>query len=278
MRTETGKSLEAELCAWFHPLDSCVVAFSGGLDSTVVAKAAAIQLGENAVAVMATGATCTEKEVEDAEAVAAAIPIRFITFSSPEMLDERFTANDVERCYYCKRLRFQAIREYAALNGIATVLDGSNADDLDDFRPGRKAALFRLRSPLAELGFDKNSVRTLARSWNLPNSEKPASPCLATRIAYGLRITEDRLRKIEKAENLLNELRFSPVRVRLHSDELVRIEVAEDKIVRLLETPIRERILRDFGQLGFTHISVDLHGFRSGNMNGALQPNKGPEA
>ncbi len=261
------------LLDWFRCVDSCVVAFSGGLDSTVVATAAAKALGnradDKAIAVMATSATCTESELEDAKAVAAAIPIRFVSFAGSEMADERFTANDKERCYFCKRIRFQAIREYAEANGIKTVLDGSNADDLNDYRPGRRAvAEFGIRSPLAELGFDKKTVRALARLWNLPNCDKPAAPCLATRIAYGLEITEERLRKIEAAEKILTGLHFSPVRVRLHSDDLARIEVAEEQIARLTETKVREHLLHELRPLGFRHIACDLCGFRSGSMNG----------
>ncbi len=272
------------LIDWFravnsYAVNSCIVAFSGGVDSTVVAKAAVLALGDkNAIAVMAISATSTDTELERARSVAAAIPIRFESFVSAEMADECFRVNDLERCYFCKRIRFRAIRDFATKNGVATIVDGSNADDLDDFRPGRKAALeWGLKSPLAELGFDKKTVRALAQHWNLPNSELPAAPCLATRIAYGLEITEKRLRKIEAAEKVLHELGFSPLRVRLHSDDLVRIEVAEEVISRLSESSIRRQVLDAFMPLGLRHVSVDLGGFRSGNMNDAPKRSGLPE-
>ena len=256
------------LLDWFRSVDSCIIAFSGGLDSSVVAKAANLALGENALAVMATSPTCFHGEIEEAEAVAQAIRIRFVSLPSEEMQSADFIANSPQRCYYCKQIRFRAIRDYALSHGFIMILDGSNADDATDYRPGRRAVdEFGLRSPLAELGFDKKTIRRLARSWNLPNSEKPASPCLATRIAYGLEITEEKLRRIEGAENVLHSLNFSSVRVRLHSDELARIEVDEDQASRLFDPAISEKVIKELKKLGFHYITVDLEGFRSGSMN-----------
>ena len=259
------------LSDWFQPFDSCVVAFSGGLDSSVVAKAAALTLGEAAEAVMAYSASSLCSEVDAARTVAEAIPIRFQAFPSFEMDDEAYVANDRERCYHCKKIRFAALCRYAVERGRQIVVDGSHADDLNDYRPGRRAVLeFGVRSPLLELGLTKVQVRELARFWKLPNSEKPAAPCLSTRLAYGLRITEERLRQVEAAEEYLRNWGFSPFRVRLHTDDLARIEVAPDQLSRLAEPDLRATIVEKFQRLGFRFVSVDLQGFRSGSMDGRM--------
>ncbi len=261
-------SLFQSLIDWFQPFSSCVVAFSGGLDSSVVAKAAALALGDHAEAVLAYSPSSLQDEVDDARAVAEAIPIRFQAFPSFEMDDEAYIANDRDRCFYCKKIRFGDISRYAAERGSQVVVDGSNADDLDDYRPGRRAVLeFGIRSPLAELGITKAQVREIARLWNLPNSEKPATPCLSTRLAYGLQITEERLRRIEAAEEFLRTRGFTSLRVRMHADELARIEVSSNEISRLAESELRSEIVEEFQRLGFRFVSVDLSGFRSGSMN-----------
>lgn len=259
---------QEKLLDWFRPFHSCIVAFSGGLDSSVVAKAAAMVLGEKALAIMAVSPTSFRNERKEAEQVANAIGIRFQVFPSPEMELESFYENGPERCYYCKWIRFQEIKNLADEQGVELLVDGSNGDDRNDYRPGHKAVKeFGFQSPLAELGFDKNLVREIARAWKLPNCEKPASPCLATRIAYGLPITEERLRRIEAAEDFLLSLGFSPLRVRLHPNDLARIEVPQNQLERFFQQDIRGMILEKFKELGFSHISVDLDGFRSGSMN-----------
>ena len=254
------------LLDWFRPFRSCVVAFSGGLDSSVAAKAAVLALGDAAEAVLAYSPSSLRNEVDDARAVAAAIPIRCHAFPSREMDDDAYAANDRDRCYYCKKIRFADVCRYAAERGQEVVVDGSNADDLDDYRPGRRAMMeFGIRSPLAELGITKAQAREIARRWKLPNSEKPASPCLSTRLAYGLRITEERLRRVEAAEEFLRTRGFSPLRVRLHADDLARIEVAPEQISRLAEP--NTELAEEFQRLGFRFVCVDLQGFRSGSMN-----------
>ncbi len=258
----------SDLIEWFRPVPACVVAFSGGLDSSVVAKAAALALGDKAVAVIASSPTSLQHEVNDARSVAEAIQIRFVAFSSTEMDDPRYVANDRERCYYCKQIRFGAIRRFATEQRIETVVDGSNADDLNDFRPGRRAQQeLEIRSPLAELGITKPQVRELARLWELPNSEKPATPCLGTRLSYGLKITEERLRRVETGEEFLREFGFFPNRVRIHSDDLVRIEIPAGEIAKLVEPLNRIRIIAHFRKLGFRYVCIELQGFQSGSMN-----------
>ena len=256
------------LLDWFRLFRSCAIAFSGGLDSSVVAKTAAMTLGDAADAVLAYSPSSLRSEVDDARSVAEAIPIRFRAFPSREMEDAAYVANDRDRCYYCKKIRLADICRYAAEQGKEVVVDGSNADDRNDYRPGRRAVQeFGIRSPLAELGITKIQVREIARRWKLPNSEKPASPCLSTRLAYGLRITEERLRQVETAEEFLRNQGFSPLRVRLHTDGLVRIEVVPEQILRLSEPSLRTEIAEEFRRLGFRFVSVDLQGFRSGSMN-----------
>lgn len=268
----TTMELSKRLTDWFRPFRSCVVAFSGGLDSTVVAKAAALALKDAAVAVMAESESGFRDEVDRARIVAEAIPIRFESFHGDELRDPSYAANDRLRCYYCKRIRFEALVRYARSGDFELVVDGSNADDRQDYRPGRRALEeFDIRSPLAELDIEKRRVRELARFWKLPNSEMPASPCLSTRLAYGLPITDARLRKIEQAELFLQSLGFSPVRVRLHPDNLVRLEVPVDGLERLLSPEIRKDVLEMLMACGFDFISVDLHGFRSGSMNVSIE-------
>ncbi len=260
-----------QLLHFFRRHSAAVVAFSGGLDSSVVAKAAALVLGKNAHAVMAVSATNSEKEVDDAKTVAQHIGIPFTPLKTSEMNDAAFLSNQPDRCYHCKRIRFGHLRHFADEHDIALLVDGSNAEDKQDYRPGKRAGQeWAVRSPLAELGLNKAAVRKLARFWNLPNSEKPAAPCLATRLAYGLKITEERLRCVEQAEQFLMSLGFSTVRVRTHPDHLARIEVAEGDMERLWLPENRTRILSALRALGFCHVSVNLASFRSGSMNDAI--------
>lgn len=259
------------LIRWFQPVRSCVVAYSGGLDSSVVAKAAALALGEKALAIMAVGDTSFQGECEKARQLAESIPIRFQAFNSPEMGDPKFTENSPDRCYHCKRIRLGMIQQQAQLEQFDCVVDGSQADDQADFRPGRKAlAELGFRSPMQELGFNKQTVRRIAKHWELQNHDQPAMSCLATRIAYGLTINSERLRRIDQAERFLTSLGFQSHRVRLHPDELARIEVLDKQMDRIMQPDIRTAIVKEFHNLGFHYISFDLEGFRSGSMNRGL--------
>lgn len=268
----TLASFSDRLLDWFRPFQSCVVAYSGGLDSTVVAKAAVEILGDRATAVMAYGPSTFSGEVEEAEIVARSVPIRFVSFSSPEMDDPLYVRNDPQRCYHCKRIRLAEVVRFAHEQGVEMVVDGSNRDDADDYRPGRRAVEESgTRSPLAELGFEKDTIRRLARSWRLRNSEKPASSCLSTRLAYGLPITKERLRCVGQAESYLRSLGFETLRVRLHPDRLARIEIDSASWNRFADPVLREQVLRTFQEIGFTFISLDLKEFQSGSMNVLVQ-------
>lgn len=262
------ESVRERLLAWMKDFSSLALGFSGGLDSSVVAMAAKLALGDSTVAITAVSPVHPETEIELARKIAAWIGIRHVELPGREMNDPRFLPNDPERCYYCKRIRFEDMISYANSFGIAAVLDGSNADDAHDYRPGGRAVReLGVRSPLAELGITKTTVRRLAAAWNLPNVAKPPEPCLASRFAYGEPITAERLRDIEEAEAFLRSLGFSETRVRWHGKGLVRIEVKSDQIPKLTEPEIRGIIVQKFKSLGFVQVSLDLEGFRSGSMN-----------
>ena len=260
--------VEETLIDWFRKFDSCLVAFSGGLDSSVVAKAACLALGEKSLAVTAWSASSFQYEQEFAINIAKQIGIRFMLVESHEFDDPLYIQNDKQRCYHCKRIRFAEIIRLASEQGFAMVVDGSNADDAFDYRPGKRAVEeLGVRSPLMELGIAKPQAREIAKKWNLSNWNKPASPCLSTRVAYGKPLSGGLLRRIEKAELLLESLGFSSIRVRIHDDNIVRIEVAPNQIPRLFEPPVRDAIAVVFRDIGFQFISVDLFGYQSGGMN-----------
>lgn len=260
-------ALLAEIAAW----GDCVVAFSGGVDSSVVARAAKESLGEKTVALTAVSDTSAEGELDDCRRIAEEIGVSLEVLESPEMELSDFVENTPERCYHCKYVRFTGIQAWAAEHGYRHVAEGSNADDFHDYRPGRKAVeQLAVHSPLFDVGITKAEVRELARHWGLSVAQRPSTPCLATRIAYGEPITPERLRRIDKAERLLRDLGFTNVRVRLHEGELARIEVPSDEFARLAEMSVRSEINEKFAAWGFRFVSADLEGFRSGSMNRSI--------
>lgn len=247
---------------------SCAVGFSGGLDSSVLAKAAVITLGENAVAVTAVGASIATGELEEAREVARQIGIRHEIVESHEMDDPGYRRNEADRCYFCKTVFAKAIQTVAQRLGLAVVVDGRNRDDLGDHRPGIRAANeMDIRGPLAECDLTKDELRQLARYWGLPVWDKPATPCLSSRIAYGEEITPGRLKMVDRAEQFLRELGFRPLRVRYHRGDMARIEVPESELPRLIDETLRHQIVEALKLAGFKYVSLDLEGFRSGSMN-----------
>ncbi len=243
------------------------IAFSGGVDSTLLLKVAHDILRENAVAFTAALRSVPAFELKDAEAFCKAEGIRWIVCEINELEIPEFSANPAERCYYCKRNILSKLRETAEGLGITNIAEGSNADDLDDFRPGRKAVIEQgVTSPLLEAELSKDDIRNLSKQLNLPTWDKPAYACLSSRIARGESITEEKLRMIEKAEGFLMENGFRQMRVRMHGD-LARIEVPPEDIEALAHSDLRKALVESFRKLGFKYISLDLEGYKMGSMN-----------
>jgi uncharacterized protein len=266
LSTPLAEKCERLLCELIE-LGTCAVAFSGGVDSAVVAKAAQIALGDRAVAVTGTSAALAEGELEAARELAELIGIRQVVISTEEFEDPGYVANNPDRCYHCKSELYSQLGQIQERLGVNAVVNGANADDLGDYRPGMRAASeHEVRSPLADCGFTKQEVREVAAAWGLPVADKPATPCLSSRVAYGLKVTPERLARIDRAEQFLRLLGFRELRVRLHEGDLARIEVPADEIAALCETEIRRAVVEEFERLGFKFITLDLAGFRSGGF------------
>jgi len=245
----------------------CAIAFSGGVDSAVVAQAAYLALGDGAVAVTGTSDALAAGELEAARDLATRIGIRHIVISTDEFANPDYVANKADRCYHCKTELYSQLGRMRERLGVNAVVNGANADDLGDYRPGLQAASeHSVESPLAECGLTKQDVRQLAAFWKLPVADKPATPCLSSRVAYGLHVTPERLARIDQAEQFLRSLGFNELRVRLHADDMARIEVPVSEIAKLCELNSRTATVAEFERLGFKFITLDLAGFRSGGF------------
>lgn len=255
------------LRAWIARFSRVVVAYSGGVDSSLVLAVAREQLGDRALAVIGVSDSYASHELELALEQCRALDARVETVTTGELADPHFASNPTDRCYHCKTELYRELAIVAAREGHAIVLDGTIADDLSDWRPGRRAAMERdVLSPLAELGFRKADVRAAAESLGLASAAKPASPCLASRIPYGTPISRDNLSQVERAEAWLRGLGFTDLRVRHHGDT-ARIEVPLAELPRLAEPGVREQAVRGLKELGFRWVALDLEGLRSGNLN-----------
>jgi uncharacterized protein len=244
------------------------VAFSGGIDSTVVAQAAHLALGDRAIAVTAVSDSLASGEREEAEALARQIGIRHRVIHTNEFADPNYLRNEVDRCYHCKTELYGNLTALREELGVDFVVSGANVDDLGDYRPGLQAAAEHgVRHPLQECGLGKEAIRALARAWGLPTWDKPASPCLSSRIAYGEEVTSDRVRQIDQAEQWLRAQGLRLMRVRYHKGDLARVEVPVEELARLLDPRFRSQLVARFRELGFKFVTLDLEGFRSGSLN-----------
>lgn len=247
-----------------------VVAFSGGVDSTYLLFVAHA-VSENVVAVTAHSAIHPEDELKEAVDFAGRLGVEHHLFQTGEMNDETFLSNPPDRCYYCKHIIFSNLVEFARSRGIQTVVDGSNLDDLGDYRPGRKALKeLRIRSPLQEAGLTKQEVRLLLQKQGLPVWNKPALACLASRIPYGSPITREALDRVEKSEHYLRSLGFQQIRVRDYGN-LARLELIPDDLPKAIDSGMRQIILRHLKSFGYQYVSLDLEGYRTGSLNEVLK-------
>lgn len=251
-------------------LESVLVAYSGGVDSSFLAKVAFDTLGEKSLAVTATSETYPERELEEAIMTVKTIGINHLVIHSDELTDPNFRKNPQDRCYYCKSELFSKLTALRSEKGFGFVIDGANRDDLQDYRPGSKAKEEQgVRSPLQEAGMTKEDIRILSKEFDLPTWNKPSLACLSSRLPYGEEITVEKLNIIDHAETVLREFGFKELRVRYHQ-KIARIELPRQDFVKLTETVIDEIVSRLKG-LGFTYVTLDLQGLRSGSMNEVLK-------
>ena len=251
-------------------LESVVVAFSGGVDSTLVAKVCYDTLKDNSMAVTARSETYPDFEFKESQELAREIGIKHMVVDTSELAIEGFANNPPERCYFCKTELFGKLKEIAKEHGFLNVADGANLDDTQEFRPGLKASKeLNVRSPLKEAGLAKEDIRKVSKLLDLPNWNKPAYACLSSRFPYGQSITEEKISMVSKAEKYLRDLGLIQFRVR-HHETIARIEVLPEDIHTLTNSPAKEDLTARFKEIGFTYVTLDLTGYRSGSMNEVL--------
>jgi uncharacterized protein len=266
----TAEKKEAALRGLMRRMEKVLVAYSGGVDSSYLALIASEELGSNALCVTGISPSVSDRQRREAERIARDFKFNYQTLFTEEFSDPNYTANPSNRCYYCKSELYGKLEKLAAQKNIKFILDGTNADDTGDHRPGRAAAAEKgVRSPLVEVGLTKEEIRFLSKRLDLPTWDKPASPCLSSRIAYGIPVTIERLSKVEKGEEILRSLGFTEFRVRLHG-ELVRLEITPAEMPRALEMEMAGLLAERFSRLGFKYVTLDLKGYRSGAMNEIL--------
>ena len=251
--------------------EKVLVAYSGGVDSTLLLKVSRDALGEGVVAVTASSRTYPARELEEAKEIAKMLGVRHVIIETHELENDKFASNPPERCYYCKNELFSKLWEIARKFRLNHVLDGSNSNDVNDYRPGVRAAEEHgVRSPLREAGLTKDEIRALSREMNLPTWDKPPAACLASRFPYGSRITPEKLSQVEKAENVIRAMGIKQVRVRHHGNT-ARIEVPPADFRKLLNACTSGLIVQEMKRLGYDYVTLDLQGYRTGSMNEPLR-------
>jgi uncharacterized protein len=266
-KSTTKRMREQHLYDLLASYDSVVVAFSGGVDSAYLAWAATQVLGPAALCITADSPSYPDHHRQLAIRIARECGLRHEFVRTAEMERPDYRANPVDRCYHCKHELYTVLTGLARARGVTTIVDGSNADDRSDYRPGRKAAReFGVRSPLDEADLTKAEIRELSRAAGLPTWDEPASACLSSRIPYHSEVTDEKLQMIERAETVLRDLGFRVCRVR-HHDSLARLEFGRDEMDRALEPAVRDRIVRELRALGYQHVAIDLQGYRMGSLN-----------